>query len=92
MPRLSKEDFEGWKTHPITRMVRQHLKHREGRIRQDWSQGRGWTPESQAVVTILSDIEDMSFEDISNFYDEEEPLIEHESFTVFEEEEDDRAG
>lgn len=69
-------------------MVRRHLKHREARHRQGWAQGQGWTPESQAVVALLFEIEDLQFEDIAAFYDSDEPVsIEPTEFSVFVDEE-----
>lgn len=68
MRRLSEEDFKAWRTGPVTQMVRKYLKHREGRLRQEWAQGREWTPESRAVVDLLSDLEDIQFGDIVEFY------------------------
>ena len=55
-------------------------------MRQDWAQGRGWTPESLAVVQILSDMEDLRHEDIVEFYGSEDiPRME---MSVFGEEDD----
>lgn len=56
-------------------MVRKYLKHREDRQRQEWAQGSTWTPESRVLVQTLSDIEDLSFEDIAEWYGSEDEAI-----------------
>lgn len=75
-------------------MVRKYLKHREDRQRQLWAQGREWSPESQVLVQILSDIESLEFEDICEFYDTDDEfvIIPDEKLGLYQEEEDDRAG
>lgn len=48
--------------------MRKYLKHLEDRQRQEWAQGLNWSPESQASVGLLSDIEALSFDDVAEFY------------------------
>ena len=48
--------------------MRKYLKHLEDRQRQAWAQGLNWSPESAATVSLLSDIEALSFDDIEEFY------------------------
>ena len=74
--------------------MRKYLKHLEDRQRQAWAQGLNWTPESQATVSLLSDIEDLSFEDVASYYDgdshdEETVDIPDEKLGLYPEEEDD---
>lgn len=72
-------------------LVRKFLKHREARHRQEWAQGRGWNESTIAAVQILSDIEDLQYEDIENFYGAPVEIGPTE-FSVFMEEEDDSTG
>ena len=71
--------------------MRKYLKHLEDRQRQAWAQGLNWTPESQATVTLLSEIEDLNFEDIASYYDggSEAVDIPDEKLGLYPEEEDD---
>lgn len=74
MPTLSKDAFQTWRNNPVTEMVHRYLKHREDRQRQEWAQGQAWTPESRVLVSLLSDIEALSFEDIAEFYGDTDPV------------------
>ena len=91
MHRLSRDDFQAWRSSPVTVMVRKYLKHLEDRQRQEWAQGLNWTPESQATVNLLSEIEDLNFEDIALYYgsDDETVDIPDEKLGLYPEEEDD---
>lgn len=70
--------------------MRKYLKHREDRQRQEWAQGAEWTPESRVLVSTLSDIEALEFEDIAEFYGGEDPVaIPDDKVSLHPEEEDD---
>ncbi len=74
MPRnkLSKDDFEAWKAHPVTEKVRRYLADYEERIRQEWAAGNHWTEESRLRVEILADVRETELSDIEEFYEEPE--------------------
>ena len=71
-PRLTKDDLEAWRVHPVTEVVHRYLRDFAGRIREQWAQGENWTPEARFQVQNLEDLATLDLNDIETFYDMKE--------------------
>lgn len=82
MPRFSDEDeFLEWKHHPLTEMWLQYLKDYRMQLAQLWASGEPLGPEVQATATTLTDMIEMDYEGIREFYRKEDEEDEDHSAT-----------
>lgn len=69
---LEAEEFEAWRMQPTTVKVRRYLADAIARIRDAWGEGECWTEEFRYRVQDFSDIEELNFDSIEEFYAGEE--------------------
>ena len=71
-PRLTKDDLEAWRAHPVTEVVHRYLRDYADAIRDDWREGENWTDEARFRVQNLEDLAELDLESIETFYDARE--------------------
>ena len=59
-----------WKDSPPTRFFLDYLKARSDYLKAKWAEGEEWTEESRMFVQNVTDIMDLEYEDIEQFYEE----------------------
>ena len=67
---MTKEEFEAWQAHPVTRFVFRYLKDRQESVQGQWKEGNNWTEESRYFVQSLQDMRDLELSDIEQFYED----------------------
>ena len=70
--RLTKDDLEAWRAHPVTEMIHRYLRDFAAHIRQQWAQGEDWTPEAKFQVQNLEDLANLDLDSIEGFYEMKE--------------------
>ena len=70
---MSKEEFEAWKGHRVTELVRKFLEDWENSIRDQWRDGEGWKEENRHFVEILNLLRRLEYEEMEEFYAADEP-------------------
>ncbi len=68
-PRLTKDDFQAWRGHPVTEAVDCYLRDFAAYIREQWSNGENWGDEAKFQVQNLEDLAALDLESIESFYD-----------------------
>ena len=71
-PRLTKDDLEAWRAHPVTETIHRYLRDFAAHIRGQWAQGQDWTPEAKFQVQNLEDLANLDLASIATFYEKEE--------------------
>ena len=68
-PRLTKDDLQAWRAHPVTEVVHQYLKDYAQWMRAQWADGENWTVEAKLQVINFEEMADINLEAIESFYD-----------------------
>lgn len=71
-PRLTKDDLEVWRAHPVTEVVHRYLRDFAAHIREQWSQGENWTEQARFQVQNLEDLATLDLNSIESFYEPKE--------------------
>ena len=66
---MTKDEFQAWRAHPVTEIVRRYLIDYAASIRQDWAQGANWSDEAKQQVLTLEDLAGIDLESIETFYE-----------------------
>ena len=77
--RLTKDDLEAWRVHPVTEVVHQYLRDFAAHVRGQWAQGENWTDEARFQVQNLEDLASLDLESIEGFYELKEDEHEQDS-------------
>ena len=78
-PRLTKDDLEAWRVHPVTETVHQYLRDLAASIRAQWAEGENWTEMARFQVQNLEDLATLDLNDIEMFYEPKEDRDEQDS-------------
>ena len=78
-PRLTPDEFQAWRAHPVTEIVHQYLRDLEALIREQWSQGENWTEQALFQVQNLEDLAGLDLNSIESFYEPKEDEHEQDS-------------
>lgn len=70
--RLTKDDLEAWRVHPVTETVNQYLRDFAASIRARWAEGENWTEMARFQVQNLEDLATLDLNDIEMFYESKE--------------------
>ncbi len=71
-PRLTKDELEAWRAHPVTEIVHLYLRDYAQYIREQWAEGQNWTDEARFQVQNLEDLAELDLDSIETFYAREE--------------------
>lgn len=71
-PRLTSDDFQAWRAHPVTEVVDRYRKDFAAWIRANWAQGEMWTDEARMQVQNLEDEAGLGLGSIETFYEARE--------------------
>lgn len=69
--RLTEEDIEAWRAHPVTEAVFGYMKDVAHAERMAWFAGNGWTEQSKMYVEIMEAVPTLSLDEMKTFYEEE---------------------
>lgn len=69
--RLTEEDLEVWRAHPVTEAVFGFLKDRAGEVRSQWYAGEGWTDQAKMYVEIMEGVPALTLPEMRAFYEED---------------------
>ena len=73
-PRLTSDDLEAWRAHPVTEIVHQYLRDYAQWMRDQWAEGENWTEEAKLQVMNFEEMADIDLNAIETFYaTKEEP-------------------
>ncbi len=78
-PRLTKDDLQAWRAHPVTEVVHRYLRDFAAHIREQWTQGENWTEMARFQVQNLEDLAALDLESIKGFYELKEERDEQDS-------------
>jgi hypothetical protein len=78
-PRLTKDDLEAWRVHPVTEVVHQYLRDYAQWMREQWAEGENWTVEAKFQVQNFEDLAAIDLDAIETFYDMKEDPNEQDS-------------
>ncbi len=70
--RLSEDDFQAWRAHPVTEIVDQYRRDLVTYIRGCWAEGNSWNDEALAEVRLLEGELVLDLDTINEFYEAEE--------------------
>ena len=70
--RLTKDELEAWRVHPVTEIVHRYLRDYAAIIRDDWRDGVSWTDEARWEVECYEAIAETDYETIETFYEEQD--------------------
>ena len=71
-PRLTKDDLEAWRAHPVTEIVHRYLRDYAQWMRAQWAEGENWTEEAKFQVQSFEELADIELSDIETFYSKED--------------------
>ena len=71
-PRLTKDDLEAWKAHPVTEIVHRYLRDYAQWMRDQWAEGENWTEQAKFQVQNFEDLAEIDLDAIETFYDMKE--------------------
>ena len=78
-PRLTKDDLQAWRAHPVTEIVDQYLRDLAVFIREQWWQGENWTDAARCHVENLEELMTLDLDNIESFYESREDEHEQDS-------------
>ncbi len=70
--RLTKDEFQAWRAHPVTEIVHRYLGDVAQALRHDWALGANWSEEARLQVQNLEDLAGLDLESIETFYEARE--------------------
>ena len=68
-PRLTSDDLEAWRAHPVTEIVHQYLRDYAQWMRDQWAEGENWTEEAKLQVINFEDMVAIDLNAIESFYE-----------------------
>lgn len=68
--KLTKDDLEAWRVHPVTEVVHRYLRDYAQWMREQWAEGENWTTEAKVQVQNFEDLADLDLDSIETFYEE----------------------
>jgi hypothetical protein len=71
-PRFTEKTFLEWKNNPLNRVFLAFLKEQQSSLAQQWMAGASLSPESQTKAKLMGELSDLSWSDVSDFYDGQE--------------------
>ena len=71
-PRLTSDEFQAWRAHPVTEVVLNYLVTYADSIRRDWYHGANWSDEAKWKVENLEQLAEIDLESIETFYEAKE--------------------
>jgi hypothetical protein len=73
MTAWTKEEFNNWKAHPLTKQFFGHLEARRAELMERWADGSPMEPADQFAAATFGDIMDLNYEDdVEPFYELDE--------------------
>jgi len=70
MTAWTKEEFDNWKAHPLTKQFFAHLKARRAELMEAWGEGNQMEPADQFAAATYGDIMNLNYEDdVEPFYE-----------------------
>jgi uncharacterized phage-associated protein len=78
-PRLTKDELEAWRVHPVTEIVHRYLRDYAQWMREQWAEGENWTVEAKFQVQNFEDLAAIDLDAIETFYDMKEDPNEQDS-------------
>ena len=80
--RLTKDDLQAWKAHPVSEIVHRYLKDYAQWMRDQWAEGENWTQEAKLQVMNFEEMAEIDLASIEAFYNMTEDEHEQDSESV----------
>ena len=78
-PRLTKDDLEAWRAHPVTEIVDQYLRDLEQDTRNQCDEAQDWTDVQRHQIQFIQAYLNLMWDEITDFYEEYEGRDEQDS-------------